>query len=839
MRPRAVIHSDNRPVIIWRAAILLGLLPVLLPIDPASPLTSPTLAGSFVDPMGISRRLYELLKAGILWVPLGALLGMLGQTRALRLVALVATPLLAAVGLILLAQPLTGDLFELLAIIPGLALGAWLGASGRASAVTTTGTTEARSAGQAGNPSPQDRPAAHDADQAHDASSSASGQHQPATEAATEAADPASAEDGEAGADKPSSRRHRHHRHRGSSPESLWVARLTAFVLLALAALGMAYFPLAPWPLALAATLYVALLWWKPEAWLLLLPLALPLLDLAPWSGRLLYDEFDLFMLLTLAAGLWRHRTGARIRVEPAFLLATGLFSLSYLISAGIGLLPPGPFDGNALNGYWSGYNSLRLAKGAFWAAAFAYLLYRNEREPHAALLRRFVPGMWLGLLGVCLIGLRERWQFSDLLDFTQTYRIVSTFSSMHTGGGYIEAYLVAAIPFLWLGLARWRLLLTAPLFALAVYITLSTLSRSGVLALAVALAILALGGWRQVATGRSGKTALIPPLLLLFAGGGMLIAGASGGYLQQRLAQTGEDWDTRLAHWRSAATIMDAGSQWFGMGLGRFPVTYLYRNPEGRALATYNFASESGNGLLRLGHGETLYMAQRVDVRAGGTYLLSMDLRGTGGKLDTPLCEKQLLNSRACVWLSLAFPAGNTWHHVEQRIDSGKVGQGNAWSRPPVELVLHNAGNEVVAVDNIQLLDANGVNLIRNGDFSRGGDFWFFKTHSHLPWHIKNLWVETLFNQGIFGLLALTLLLTLFLSRCIPALWRGQPLATVLTASLAGMLVVGMFDSLLDAPRIAMLFLGLTLLGSLRSVIAPQAKHRHHTHRHSHRPAA
>ena len=42
---------------------------------------------------------------------------------------------------------------------------------------------------------------------------------------------------------------------------------------------------------------------------------------------------------------------------------------------------------------------------------------------------------------------------------------------------------------------------------------------------------------------------------------------------------------------------------------------------------------------------------------------------------------------------------------------------------------------------------------LIRNGDFSKGADYWFFKTHSHLPWHIKNLWVEVLFDQGWFGL--------------------------------------------------------------------------------------
>ena len=50
------------------------------------------------------------------------------------------------------------------------------------------------------------------------------------------------------------------------------------------------------------------------------------------------------------------------------------------------------------------------------------------------------------------------------------------TFSSMHTGGGHIEAYLVAALPFLWLATQRVRdalftlplMLLTKPAFSMS-----------------------------------------------------------------------------------------------------------------------------------------------------------------------------------------------------------------------------------------------------------------------------------------------------------------------------------------------------------------------------------
>ena len=43
---------------------------------------------------------------------------------------------------------------------------------------------------------------------------------------------------------------------------------------------------------------------------------------------------------------------------------------------------------------------------------------------------------------------------------------------------------------------------------------------------------------------------------------------------------------------------------------------------------------------------------------------------------------------------------------------------------------------------------------------------------------------------------------------------WRGHRLAWAWLASLAGLLTVGMFDSLLDAPRLATLLVALLLLG-------------------------
>jgi hypothetical protein len=98
--------------------------------------------------------------------------------------------------------------------------------------------------------------------------------------------------------------------------------------------------------------------------------------------------------------------------------------------------------------------------------------------------------------------------------------------------------------------------------------------------------------------------------------GGAIVLAvGLSGGYLQKRLANAGEDWSTRVSHWRLALAMRDRGfgTTVFGMGLGRFPEAYLLRSGAASLPGTYGFIDEDGNRFLRLGGGETLYMAQRV----------------------------------------------------------------------------------------------------------------------------------------------------------------------------------------------------------------------------------
>ena len=117
--------------------------------------------------------------------------------------------------------------------------------------------------------------------------------------------------------------------------------------------------------------------------------------------------------------------------------------------------------------------------------------------------------------------------------------------------------------------------------------------------------------------------------------------------------------------------------------------------------------------------------------------------------------------------------------------------------------------------VDNLVLKDAQGRELLANGDFSRGLAHWFFTSdRSHLPWHVKNLFLHVLFEQGGVALVLLSALIAGSLWRLTAGSARDHPLAPATAAALVGFVLVGAFDSLVDVPRIAFLFYVLLLSG-------------------------
>ncbi len=624
------------------------------------------------------------------------------------------------------------------------------------------------------------------------------------------------------------------------SPRS-GAAIVAACVLLAGTGVALWAHPLGGVWLALALGSYAALLWRHPGLCLPAILALLPLLDFSLWSGWILVSEFDLFIAVTLAVRLLQRSTGgARAPLSIGARFAVGLLALSFFTSAVVGLFPLSPFDWNALGSYYTSFTSLRQLKGFAWALALLPVLLDESRDEER-LQRRWIGGMLAGLCGVVAVILWQRITFAGLADFGVVYRVEGPFPELHTGGGDVHAYLVMAIPFVvaWIVLrpTAIRVALGTALFMLASYALGVTFTRGGYVGYGGAMAVLAAAvalRWMRQDAWQFRHVAVTAVLAL--AGLAILVPIVSGTFMEARLAGTRMEAGTRTSHWLRAIDQMDSEvpTALFGMGLGTFPKTALFKNPDA-ASATFSFGHEGDNGFLRLGSGRPLYLDQRVSIAPQTRYTLALDLRSGDpkAKLTAHLCEKSAQYSFRCTSASVPVRAAGTgWEHHELAFDSGEIGSG-AWPfRRPVALSLSNAQRGgIVDVDNVRLRDKSGVDQVTNGDFSRGGARWLFAADDHLPWHIFNLAVQILFEQGWFGVIAVGIAVVLSIARLAAGTWRGDLFAATLLASVCGFLLVGLTESLFDGPRVTTLFFLVVFAGLLRPSAHVRAAFRRAAH--------
>ena len=618
---------------------------------------------------------------------------------------------------------------------------------------------------------------------------------------------------------------------------------------LAVVTWGVATFPLSPPLLGLLLVGYAALIWRRPQAMLVVMPAALALIDLAPWSGRFYFDEFDLLVLTSLAVGYARLPRAKQLR-DPVFFLVTALLALSYAIATVRGLLPLQWPDANAFSNYYSPYNALRIGKGALWAFLLYGLLGRLAAMGHD--VRRFFGlGMVVGLAGVVAVVLWERAVFPGLLNFADVYRVTGPFSQMHIGGAEIETYLTLAVPFLVLLIYEERSWLIktggATLLLGTTYAVMVTFSRVGYAGYATALLIslLALLLARQspghpIRRSRAGGSPLVQSshvptlsrhdsvsrykgiaiaIVLAALAATVSIPILQGPFAKGRLAQTGTDLATRQTHWADALRMRDPGwaTDLFGMGLGRYPETHQWRSSETRA-ATFRLASETDNTFLRLGSGSPLYVEQFVSIRPQQDYTLSLTLRSAQpqAQLTVSLCEKWLLTSAHCAFKQIDVKSAEVWETAQITLQSGDVGDGPWYGRRPVKFSLYNANsNAVVDVDNLRLQTADGSDLLNNGAFTKRLDRWFFSVDKDLPWHAWSFPIQVFFEQGWLGLVALGLLALLAVARAGRRAWRGDLASVALFANLVGITIISILDSLVDSQRLLLLIMLLLMLGS------------------------
>ncbi|MPQ56021.1 O-antigen ligase [Duganella sp. FT27W] len=241
----------------------------------------------------------------------------------------------------------------------------------------------------------------------------------------------------------------------------------------------------------------------------------------------------------------------------------------------------------------------------------------------------------------------------------------------------------------------------------------------------------------------------------------------------------------------------------------GRYHCDRFYGGqPDDSRLHSSRFLRLSA-GRYAAGYGELLRIWQTVPLIAGREYHLSVDVRTASPMafLHLRLCERQLLYPIHCIAVPMQrLATGPDWQRLAMNFNAGKLGSRAA----PVRLELAVEGqNAVVEVTSASLrLLPDDRELLRNGDFSQTNDYWFFSSdRHHLPWHIKNLALNLYFEMGWTGLLAaLLLVFGAGAQLLVRAFEQREFAAAAWLAALAGFQVVGLFDSLVDVPRIALL---------------------------------
>jgi VanZ family protein len=588
-----------------------------------------------------------------------------------------------------------------------------------------------------------------------------------------------------------------------------WLAM--ALVLLACGGF-IARFPVAREGLALGLVACFLFVLRRPKSWLTIILVLLPTLDLAPWSGRYYLDEFDVFALALFvgAALLLRGDSAGR---WPAWLaLIFGMFIFSEAISTARGLLPWPDQSFAELGGYQSPLNALRVARGIVWACAFLWLLGRTEPEP----LREsagFTLGMTAGLFGVGLIVLWERIVFTGPFNFSHEYRVAGTFSAISTAGAQIESYLAAATPFAMLTALRgpgalMRLLGLAAL-GLMSYAVASTASRSAYAGVALSAGLMTLAWfWSAQGLRRKLLVGLFVPAFTLLA---WILVG--GTYVTQRLADAGQDLEQRKDHWAFVVNLMDADwtTRLLGMGTGQYPPTFLWKAPVERRPATFAFTRANGETFLRLGAGHAVYVEQFVPVESGRSYTVRGRLRlqsHAEAMLSIALCDKWILYGLDCVDASIVEQGSGGWNSFSTPLVASTLGRGPPFFRRPIKFALYNSGSNVIDVSDVRLDDAQGRNILDNGDFAHAGDRWYFSADDHFPWNIFNLFVEIFFEQGWLGLTSFVGLLAVVLVSLCRRAAQGDLLAAAFLSAVVGFLVPGLFDSVIDDPRMRLLLI-------------------------------
>jgi len=582
---------------------------------------------------------------------------------------------------------------------------------------------------------------------------------------------------------------------------------------------------------------------WQPRLWFWVVPAFLPLLNFSPWTGWLVFEEFDLLLLGTLAGGYarlaWTPLSAQHDRGDTGVRLLLLLMAASGAWALWRGFEDAGGLGWDWFAGYSDALNSWRVLKSLVFAMLLMPLLRGHQADSRKCTFLGW--GMVAGLTLVALATLWERAAFPGVVDFSSHYRTVALFWEMNMGGAAIDAYLAISTPFV-----VWALLTTrrpmgwavlAVLAMLTAYAGLTTFSRGVYLAMVAPLLLLAWLLWRQTHTafrqriwqcvrgnGEGSGWRTKAGWLLFLALVLEVVAVMEGGtFMSERIANAEKDWSSRVEHWQNGLGLLTSPTDWlWGKGLGRLPTNYAAKVPKLEFSGDIKHRTEHRSGQanatfitlygpkIQAHLGGDYELTQRVDAIAPGKNKVRLDVRvEKDTRIELYLCERHLLYDRSCQYAFLRVKPLKGWQSLSATL-KGDVFEPEPWYAPRLKMFsisVTNAGG-VADLDNLAWVGQGTSSLLANGDFSAGLSRWFPAAQAYfVPWHLDNLFLEVLVERGVMGLLALLTLLGYALWHLVLGRCRKHTLSPYLAASLVGVLLVGLVSSVMDVPRVAFLF--------------------------------
>ncbi len=325
---------------------------------------------------------------------------------------------------------------------------------------------------------------------------------------------------------------------------------------------------------------------------------------------------------------------------------------------------------------------------------------------------------------------------------------------------------------------------------------------------------------------------------------GGMLLAGigtvavlGNSYYANIRFSTAGSDLSARMNHWSDSLGLLQSADEWvLGIGPGRYAERYAWRTRDRFVPGEFRILPDvMGHHMVLtgpshpVGWGEIFRVSQRIDIDLRLPLTVDLIARlpadvAPGVPVHFDVCRKHLLYDQGCVTGAVNLSKGQSVQRVVLGgADSLGPSRALGWPRATRFAVGLDSVGGRAEILSLRLTDADGRELLRNGDFRDGAQWWFFSSdRSHLAYHAKNLWLQVFLEQGVPALLAIAVAGVLALSWLLVGPGSRHPLAPPIATGLIGFGVVATFDSVIDAPRLAILCL--LMLGIALSLRAPAA---------------